>query len=311
MQFPLYDAMLIGTEQPPFDDDAYIYEIKMDGVRCLAYLYKDHVELINKRHLKLNSKFPELKSLYKQAKKPCVIDGELHVFQDGKSDFFAIQRRTLTSDPFRIRQHSKKFPAVFTAFDILNLDGEDLCQKPLMERKKLLEKNIKESPICNISRYIEQEGKALFALTKQQQLEGIVAKRKESLYQPGKRTKEWIKCKHLLEADFAVVGYIPKEYAMLSLVLAAYDNQKLQYCGHVTMGVSKDYLFAHIKDTIPCPFSVLPDGNEDATWISPFLCGTVKFMEYTQNGGMRQPVFKGFREDKQPIECLMHQLQEH
>lgn len=87
MQFPLYDAMLIGTEQPPFDDDAYIYEIKMDGVRCLAYLYKDHVELINKRHLKLNSKFPELKSLYKQAKKPCVIDGELHVFQDGKSDF--------------------------------------------------------------------------------------------------------------------------------------------------------------------------------------------------------------------------------
>ena len=82
MQFPLYDAMLIGTEQPPFDDDAYIYEIKMDGVRCLAYLYKDHVELINKRHLKLNSKFPELKSLYKQAKKPCVIDGELHVFQD-------------------------------------------------------------------------------------------------------------------------------------------------------------------------------------------------------------------------------------
>ena len=159
MQFPLYDPMLIGTEQPPFDDDAYIYEIKMDGVRCLAYLYKDHVELINKRHLKLNSKFPELKSLYKQAKKPCVIDGELHVFQDGKSDFFAIQRRTLTSDPFRIRQHSKKFPAVFTAFDILNLDGEDLCQKPLMERKKLLEKNIKESPICNISRYIEQEEK--------------------------------------------------------------------------------------------------------------------------------------------------------
>lgn len=64
MQFPLYDAMLIGTEQPPFDDDAYIYEIKMDGVRCLAYLYKDHVELINKRHLKLNSKFPELKSFH-------------------------------------------------------------------------------------------------------------------------------------------------------------------------------------------------------------------------------------------------------
>lgn len=87
MQFPLYDPMLIGTEQPPFDDDAYIYEIKMDGVRCLAYLYKDHVELINKRHLKLNSKFPELKSLYKQAKKPCVIDGELHVFQDGKVIF--------------------------------------------------------------------------------------------------------------------------------------------------------------------------------------------------------------------------------
>lgn len=302
----LFSPMLIAKEEPAFDDDNYIYELKLDGVRCLLYLDKDVCELRNKRNLKLNEKFPELTHLQKQAKKRCVLDGELYIFTDGKPDFFEVQRRTLTSDPFKIRLHSKEHPASFTAFDILYYEDHEVMSLPLMERKKLLTKAIKETERLSISRYIEQQGQALFALTKEQGLEGIVAKRKDSLYHAGKRTKDWIKCKNLLDDDYIVLGYIIKDQGIVSLVLGQYDERnELVYKGHVTMGASLPYLNKHSKKSDTAPFAVLPNGNEDAIWITPWLVGTVAFMEYTEHGGMRQPVFKGFREDKTPQECIV------
>lgn len=295
--------MLIGVEEPCFDDEDFIYELKMDGVRCLMYL-DDQTFIQNKRGLSLNKKFPELKHIHKQVKRRCILDGELYIFKDGKSDFFEVQKRTLTSDTFKIRLHANEHPATFTAFDIL-MEGDDvLFQEPLMKRKKRLEKILKENERINLSRYIENEGIALFELAKEKGLEGIVAKRKDSLYYPEKRTKEWIKSKHLLDEDFVITGYIQKEKGMVSLVLAQYRDEELIYKGHVTMGVSLSYLNTHCKKTNTCPFPVLPKGNEDAIWIKPHLCGIVKFMEYTKQGGLRQPVFKGFREDKTPEECI-------
>lgn len=299
-----FTPMLIAKEQPAFDDEDYIYELKLDGVRCLLYLDKETCELRNKRNLKLNSKFPELCQLQKQAKKRCVLDGELYVFVDGKPDFFEVQRRTLTSDPFKIRLHTREYPVAFTAFDILYYEDTSVMDLPLMKRKALLKKTIKESPSLSISRYIETQGTALFALTKDQGLEGIVAKRKDSLYYPGKRTKDWIKCKNLLDDDYIITGYIIKDQGIVSLVLAQYNKQKLLvYKGHVTMGASLPYLKSHSKKSNTIPFSAVPTGNEDAIWITPWLVGTVAFMEYTEHGGLRQPVFKGFREDKKPEEC--------
>ena len=160
-----------------------------------------------------------------------------------------------------------------------------------------------ENHQISISRYVEEQGKALFQLTTQKHLEGIVAKRKDSLYSCGKRTKDWIKCKNMMDEDFVIVGYIRKDKNMVSLVLAQYDDKELLYKGHVTLGVSLSYLQKHSNKTNTCPFSSVPNGNEDAVWISPYLVGCVKFMQHTKNGGMRQPVFKGFREDKTPEEC--------
>lgn len=295
--------MLIGIEEPCFDDEDFIYELKMDGVRCLMYL-DDHTFIQNKRGLSLNKKFPELKNIHKQVKQRCILDGELYIFKDGKSDFFEIQKRTLTSDTFKIRLHAKEYPATFTAFDILMEGDEVLFQEPLMKRKKRLERILKENERINLSRYIETEGIALFELAKNKGLEGIVAKRKDSVYHPEKRTKDWIKSKHLLDDDFIITGYIPKDKGLVSLVLAQYKNKELRYKGHVTMGVSLAYLHTHSKKTDSCPFPMLPQGNEDAIWIKPHLCGIVTFMEYTKQGGLRQPVFKGFREDKKPEECI-------
>lgn len=295
--------MLIGKEQPIFDDPDFIYELKFDGVRCIAYIEKDGVELRNKRNLRLNDKFPELKDIYKQVKRPCILDGELYIYKDERTDFFAIQKRTLTSDRFKIQLAASRLPAAFTAFDVLYDRQLCLMKKPLMERKKILAKLIDETERINVSRYIEEQGTALYELTADRQLEGVVAKRKNSLYFEDKRTHDWIKCKHLLDDDYVICGYIPKEKGIVSLVLAQYDAGQLVYCGHVTMGVSLNYLIDHTSASKQCPFKEMPKGNEEAIWISPYLVGTVKFMEYTETGGLRQPVFKGFREDKKPEQC--------
>lgn len=299
-----YRPMLIAKEEPPFDDPDFLYEIKLDGVRCLAYLDEKETFLQNKRGVKLHPRFPELKHIHKQVKKRCVLDGELYIFHDGNNDFFEVQRRTLTSDPFKISRLAKQKPATFTAFDILWLGDEDITSLPLVKRKALLQKNVKENQFINVSRTIEEYGTTLFELTEKQGLEGIVAKRKQSNYIPEKRTKDWIKCKHMMDDDFVVVGYIVKDQGILSLILAQYLHESLIYKGHVTMGTSLPYLRAHTNKTSTVPFPSIPKGNEDAIWISPHLVGTVKFMEYTGTGGMRQPVFKGFREDKQPSECI-------
>lgn len=297
--------MLIASEQPPFDDKNYLYELKFDGVRCLLYVYKNSIELINKRGLLLNAKFPELTNIYKQIKQPCILDGELYIFANKRPDFFQIQKRTLMSDPFKIRLHSKQYPASYTAFDILYTQTTCVMQEPLHKRKKILNKLISESDRCSVARYIEEQGIAFFDLTKKKGLEGIVAKQKESKYYPGKRTKDWIKCKNLIDEDFLILGYIIKEQGILSLILAQYSlNKQLLYKGHVSMGTSLSYLQTHSSITSDCPFIPIPKGNEDAIWIRPFLVGTVKFMEYTTNGGLRQPVFKGFRDDKEPETCI-------
>lgn len=295
--------MLIGIEQPAFDDSDFLFELKLDGVRCLAYIDKDKVELRNKRNLKLTQKFPELKTIYRQVQNKCILDGELYVYKDGKTDFFEIQKRTLSSNRFKIQLASEQYPATFTAFDVLCVDDEILVDKPLIERKKILNKLIKENDRFNISRFIENDGIALFNLTVENGLEGIVAKRKNSKYYINKRSKDWIKCKNLIDEDYVIVGYIMKEKGMVSLILAQFDEQTLIYKGHVTLGVSLSYINTHSQKTNICPFADVPIGNEDAIWITPYLVGCVKFMEYTENGGLRQPVFKGFRDDKAPHEC--------
>lgn len=301
--------MLIGKEEAAFQDQDYIYEVKFDGVRCLAYIEKDHVEFRNKRNMKLNDKFPELQNVYQQVKKECVLDGELYVFKEGTVDFFEVQKRTLTSDKFKIRLAAHKYPATFTVFDCLYVNDKSLMEEPLMKRKNVLDTLIRENERINVSRYIETQGIRLFEETKKLQLEGIVAKKKDSLYHPGKRTKEWIKCKNLLEDDFVVCGYIPKEKGIVSLVLGQYRKKELVYKGHVTMGVAMQYLYETTKKSQKNPFP-MEAGNDEAVWIEPKLVGIVKFMTYTANGGLRQPIFKGFRQDKSIDECCDHWYEE-
>ena len=136
--------MLIGVEGDAFDSHDYLYELKLDGERCIAYLDTDGTDLRNKRNIKMLPKVPELSEIHRQVQCRCILDGELAVIHDGKPDFFLIQKRSMMSNPMKIELESQRHPACFTAFDILYYDDHPVTDLPLVERKKLLESVITE-----------------------------------------------------------------------------------------------------------------------------------------------------------------------
>lgn len=297
--------MLISEMKDPFDSSDYIYEIKWDGIRCVSYLDKN-TDMRNKRNKLMTPIFPELEELYKQVKEKCILDHELIVTKNGMPDFYEAQKRALMSNPFKIKLAADKYPASIIAYDILYYKDKDLTMLPLLERKKYLNDVVIESNLIAVSRFIENDGITLFELAKEKGLEGIVAKKKESLYWQGKKSKDWIKCKVMSTEDCVICGYIPKENNMTSLVLGQYNDTELVYKGHVTLGVSLRILNQHKYKIIDySPFGYVPKGNEEATWIDPNLVCIVESMP-TEKEGFRQPVFKGIRDDKAPLECKIY-----
>lgn len=297
--------MLIAKNQPPFNHPDYIFEIKFDGTRCIAYLDRTTTDLRNKRDKKLTPIIPELADLHKYVDKRCVLDGELIVMVNGEPNFYEMQRRSLMSDPFKIGLAADKCRVTFVVYDLLYLDDKLMIDLPLMERKHILEATVRENEKAAISRYVENDGIKLFTLTKEKQLEGIVAKRKDSKYKPGKRTDLWMKCKHLETSDCVICGYITKENNITSLVLGQYEGTRMVYRGHVTfLGGAKRLLEFGAKKTDTPPFTTIAKGNEEAVWLEPSLVCIVESMP-TEKNSFRQPVFRGIRDDKLPQECLV------
>lgn len=286
--------MLISEEREPFDSSDFIFELKLDGVRCVAYIDKNGVDLRNKRNDKVLFRYPEMSEVYKQLKcENAIFDGELFILKNNKTDFFEIQRRSLMSDKFKIELASKQLPVSFVAFDILYKDNKQLTDLSLLERKQILQESLIENARISISRYVENEGIKLFELTMQNDLEGIVAKKTSSKYYFGKRTKDWIKIKNYVDEEFIICGYIEKENNVTSIVIAQKHNDKLVFKGHVSLGVSKDALNI-IKSQRKLDYSLF-ETKDSTIWIEPNIICTVKYMEKTESGNLRQAVFKGIR----------------
>ncbi|WP_373266563.1 ATP-dependent DNA ligase [Hungatella hathewayi] len=296
--------MLIAEMMEPFDSDKYIYELKFDGIRCLAYIDQGSVDLRKKKDFTLLPRFPELKAIYKNVKYKCILDGELAIMINGVPDFHTVQRRSVLTDPFKIDIASTKYAATFVAFDIIYFNGELVNDKPLIARKKLLEQCFaKENNLIMLSRYIDEYGVQLFEMAKQQQLEGVVAKRKESLYWFGKESKDWIKIKVMKDEDFVLCGYILKPNNMTSFIIGQYNGTKLVYKGHITLGASLRKLNQYeYTVTDYSPFEHAPPGNEKAVWLEPELVCTVEYMP-DESIERRQATLKSIRDDKLPIEC--------
>lgn len=234
----------------------------------------------------------------KCVKKRVILDRELVVLTNGKPNFYALQKRSLMGDKFRISLVAKNNPVQFVAYDILYLDGKDLTDSSQMERKDILLRAVTEGHNLSVSRFIEKNGIAFFELAKQEELEGIVAKRKDGLYHIGKRSREWIKIKVMQDEDLLICGYQPYENGYVKdLILGYYDeDNKLQCMGKVFLGVSAEERkivneYAK-KNKVNIAWF---DKYKNAVWIKPELVGTVHYMHETDNGGMRQPVWKGLR----------------
>lgn len=295
--------MLISQQMDAFDDPDFIYELKMDGFRCLSYMDQSSIDLRNKRNIKMLSKFPELRDTYKNVKKRCILDGEVVVLVDGVPDFYRLQKRTLLMDRFKIELEASRYPASFVAFDCIYEENQELIWESLLDRKDHLSRIVIENSRIAVSRYIEEQGIALYKAAEERKLEGVVAKSKSSPYLMGKRTKDWIKFKRMVDEEYVVAGYIQKGRYTFSLIIGKYRGDQLIYRGHVTSGVTSEVI-SMLRVTGINPFQMLPTENKDAVWVELNRVCTVEYMPNLQNS-LRQPVFKGFRDDIFPEEVQM------
>ncbi|MCD8140621.1 MAG: hypothetical protein LUE17_12745 [Planctomycetaceae bacterium] len=294
----LAKPMLIGRDEGPFDSPDYLFELKVDGERSLAYVDGASTVLINRHGRHILPNFPELAGLHDRVDGKCILDGELVVGSGSKDDFEGIKSRWATKHPLAIQRLSREKPATYVAVDILYQDGRQVTDEPLDRRRERLLSVVHEGGRVAVSRAVNERGVDFFEIVKQQGMEGIIGKRRDSVYRMGKRTKDWVKIKHWLEDEFVVCGVVDNaKAAVVSLVLGQYRaDGVLAYKGRVTLGRDRDEYRAikRLPRAARNPFDVaLPPGSAGATWVTPRLVARVGFMAWTTGNKLRQPFFVG------------------
>lgn len=309
-------ARLIGS--PPQGDD-WIYEIKFDGFRALAFKDKRNVHLLSRNEKDFGEKFPEIVDAVSELKiDEGIIDGEIVALDaKGISSFQLLQAFDLGD---------KRPPIFFYAFDLLRLNGKDLRGQSLVERKAQLEKVLgKKSSLIRYSAPLGDDAKTLLMHAKKIGLEGLIGKRKDSIYEAGRRSGTWIKLKLHLEQEFVIGGFTDPEGSRKhfgALLLGFFEGKKLKFCGKVGTGFNEKLLGNLHSQFKPlasdkCPFVNLPEKQtgrygagvtaaemKRCHWLEPELVAQIKFAEWTRDSKLRQPVFLGLREDKDASEVV-------
>ena len=302
--------MLAQIGEGAFSDPNWLFEIKWDGVRALAWIADGNLTLRSRNNLDITKRYPELASLPEAvAARNAILDGEIVALDArGHSDFERLQER------MHVRAPSENLiantPVVYYVFDLLYCDGYDLREAPLLERKQLLERLLHTSERFRYSDHQLERGKELFELAKGNGLEGIVAKRVGSAY-VSDRSANWLKLKVTKTLDAVVGGWSAARTTAIpfgSLLLGLYEGKKLRFIGHVGSGFGEkklDELAGKLKElgTSACPFERVPEANEKATWVSPALVVRVKFSGWTDEHVLRHPVFLALLEDVRPLDC--------
>jgi bifunctional non-homologous end joining protein LigD len=293
------------AEELPVGSD-WLYEVKWDGYRAIARVAGGEATLTSRRGNDLTERFRGVASAVAAAVRTpdAVLDGEVCALDErGRSSFSAMQ------------QAKPDTPIVYYVFDVLEVDGESLVDLPLVERRKRLENLIdRRSKTVRISETFE-DGKALFEAVKKEGLEGVVAKRKDSRYLPGRRTRDWLKVKARNRQEFVIAGYTGGQGRRAgrfgSLVLGVYRGRELVYAGNVGTGFSEAEIDKLLEVLRPLarddpPFKVVPKmprvRKGDVVWVEPKLVCEAEFVEWTHDGHLRAPVYVGLREDKSPEE---------
>jgi bifunctional non-homologous end joining protein LigD len=301
-----YQPMLATLADGVPKGDGWLFEIKWDGYRIIATVSGGEPELRSRKDQDYTQRFENIsKELVKALKTPdCVVDGEVCALdEDGRPSFSAMQ------------QGKRGTPVVYYVFDLLEVDGEQICELPVEERRKRLEKLLdKRNKTVRFSEGFDH-GEALLEAANAQGLEGIMAKRLGSRYLPGRRSRDWLKVKGHGRQEFVVAGYTRgkgrRERTLGSLVLGMYQEKELVYVGNVGTGFNDkeiDRLLDKLKplERDSPPFGSVPKmprvRKGDVIWVEPKLVAEVEFVEWTHDGRLRAPSYKGLREDKDATE---------
>lgn len=282
------------TEKIPTGKD-WLFEIKYDGYRIVSYVENGKVKMLSRNNIDYTNKFASLKKSLQQIEEDnFIVDGEVVVFdKNGKTDFGMLQNN--------IKHKKNEF--FYVIFDILALNGKDLRDLPLIERKAKLERLLYNADKNLIFSSHVSKGKQSFEFAKKNNLEGIVSKKASSHYL-GKRNTDWLKIKCYKRQEFVIAGYITSEKneILSSLLLGYYNNKKLIYVGKVGTGFNElnkiklhTMFVSHIRKT--CPFDTIPT-KDKCVWLKPKFVAEIQFAELTKEKLLRQPSFLGLRDDK-------------
>ena len=291
-------------------DDGWAFEFKWDGVRALVFVDGGRARAVSRNLLDITASYPELADMAESlGARQVVLDGELVVFDEtGRSDFGLLQQRMKLTGA-AVRRMAATVPVVFLAFDVLHLDGHSTIDLPYTERRALLEALDLNGPSWQVPPYFPDEGAAVQQASLAKGFEGIMAKRLDSTYRPGKRSEAWRKVKNIRRQELVVGGWTKGEGMRAghigSLLVGYYDAGSFRYAGHVGTGFTQATLRDLAKDLKrlerdDSPFdTAVPRAHAaKATWVQPELVCEVEFTEWTRDGKLRHPSYKGLRFDK-------------
>jgi len=315
--------MLATSIDEPFDGSDWLFEIKWDGYRAIAFIENNKVRLVSRNQNELTARYPELTDLPHYVKaKTAILDGEVVALDEqGRPSFSLMQQRTGFRPGGRRAASNADVPVLYYAFDLLYLNGYDWRRVPLENRKKELASVLIAGDSLRYSDHYEKEGKALFEIAREKGLEGILAKKRDSIYQE-RRSAEWLKIKIRHRLECVIGGYTQPEGSRAhfgSIVLGLYDKQaRLIHVGQAGSGFNQKSLTEISKllkerETKHKPFYGEVEALRRVTWVKPELVAEIEYTEWTDgtNSGsgrkLRAPVFIGLRDDKDPKECVLEE----
>lgn len=304
-----------GTTVPPGDD--WAFEIKWDGMRAIAFATGGGLALQSANLIDVTTRFPEVAPLGEAlAGHTVVLDGELVAFDDRRRPSFGrLQGRMHVASAAEARRRVATTPVTYLVFDLLHVDGEDLMERPYLERRARLADLVPDGSCWHVPAHHLADGEALLEAAAAQGLEGLVAKRVGSRYEPGRRSPVWRKVKVRRRQEVVVGGWLPGEGGRAgrigALVIGVHEDGRLRYAGRVGTGF-KDRDLVHLQGLLDplrterCPFDPPPPRGAapGAVWVEPCLVADVEFGEWTEAGVLRHPSYLGLRADKDPADVV-------
>jgi bifunctional non-homologous end joining protein LigD len=302
--------MLATLIDRPFSDPDWLFEIKWDGARTLTWIADQSVTLKSRTGNDVTAQYPEIAHLPQfLSASEAILDGEIVVLDEqGRGDFERMQQRMNVRAPSA--QLMSRFPVTYYIFDLLYANGYDLRRASLSDRKELLRRLLRPSTDIRFSDHQPAQGKELYRLATENNLEGIVGKRADSPY-VSLRSKDWVKVKATKSLDAVVGGWTAPRGGRShfgSLLLGLYQAGKLRFIGHVGTGLDEEGRKTiakelHVREAAACPFDRVPETNERAFWAKPELVVRVRFMSWTHESRLRAPVFVALRHDVRAADC--------